>query len=72
VKFTHIVTNKDEQVSEVTRSAKIDKTARIFRHREGLTTAVNKFEKLSTVNIRNTEVKNIRFSKSGNLNSVSY
>jgi len=68
----HIVTIKDKQVSEVTRSAKIDKPARIFRHREGLTTAVNKFGKLSTMNVHNTEVRNIRFSKSGNLNSVSY
>jgi hypothetical protein len=33
VKYMHIVTIKDEQVSEVTRSANIDKTARIFRHR---------------------------------------
>ena len=68
----HVVTIKNEQVGEVTRSAKVDKTARIIRHREGLTTPVNKFEKLSTININNTEVKNIRFSKSGNLNSISY
>jgi len=52
VKFIHIVTIKVEKVSQVTSSAKIDKTARIFRHRVGLTTPANKFEKLSTVNIR--------------------
>jgi hypothetical protein len=54
MKFMYNVTIKDEQVSEVTRSAKLDKTARIFWHRDGLTTPVDKFEKLSTVNIHNT------------------
>jgi hypothetical protein len=54
MKFMHIVTIKDEQVSEVKHSAKVDKTARIFRHKEGLTTPANKFEKLNTVNLHIT------------------
>jgi hypothetical protein len=45
MKFMNIVTIKDDQVSEVKRNAKVNKTARIFRHREGLTTPVKKSEK---------------------------